>query len=187
MSAPDHDGLEFARVRPGSEPARWALTQYFAELAERFDEGFDADGALAEARREFAPPAGVFVVCLDGASPVGCGALRLLDEETAELKRMWVSPAYRGRGLGIALLGQLETEARRAGRGRIRLDTHQTLVEARALYRRCGYREIRAYNDNLHATHWFEKDLRPEGAPPRPGPARTERETARQAGPKAAS
>src|SRR5215470_12524671 len=55
---------------------------------------------------------GAFLVLYRGETPVGCGALRLLDDETAELKRMYVAPSFRGTGLGRRLLAALEAEAR---------------------------------------------------------------------------
>ncbi len=69
----------------------------------------------------------------------GCGAVVLEDDGTAELKRMFVTPSARGRGLGASLLGRLEDEARRAGVGVIRLETGVQQPEAIGLYRRFGY------------------------------------------------
>lgn len=75
---------------------------------------------------------------------------------------MWVDPAVRGVGLGRRLLGHLEHAARASGRTRVVLDTNEVLVEAIAMYRRLGYRDIDPYNDNPHAHHWFEKSILPE-------------------------
>jgi ribosomal protein S18 acetylase RimI-like enzyme len=73
------------------------------------------------------------------------------------IKRMWVSPELRGTGLGRRLLLGLEEEASRLGVGLLRLETNKTLEEAQALYRRNGYREVPAFNDDPYADHWFEK------------------------------
>ena len=78
----------------------------------------------------------------------------------AELKRMWVAPEYRGLGLGRRLLLELERHARRAGARAVRLETNRALKEAIQLYRRSGYREVTAFNDEPYAHHWFEKRLR---------------------------
>jgi GNAT superfamily N-acetyltransferase len=147
----------------GSEMARSALTAYFAELADRFAGGFEVGDAFADAAAMFNPPDGVFVVAVLGGECVGCGGLSRLDEETAEIKRMWVSPAARGLGLGRRLLDHLEGLARRSGASRVVLDTNEALVEAAAMYRSCGYREIERYNDNPYAHHWFAKALHAEG------------------------
>lgn len=144
----------------GSAPeAREAMRQYFGELASRFPEGFDPGDAYESAASEFKPPDGVFLVALRGREVVGCGALRSLGPATAEVKRMWIAPACRGRGLGRRLLGRLEAEARDAGCSRVVLDTHGTLAEARALYTSAGYAPTEAYNDNPYAQHWFSKTL----------------------------
>ena len=91
--------------------------------------------------------------------PVGCGALKLHDGAPAEIKRMWVARGARGLGLGRRLLHDLERHAMEAGVAVVRLETNQTLTEAIALYRRAGYREVAAFNDEPYAHHWFEKRL----------------------------
>jgi GNAT superfamily N-acetyltransferase len=89
----------------------------------------------------------------------GCVGFRLVDRETAEMKRMFVDPAARGTGGGAALLAAVEGAAVSFGAAAIRLDTRTDLVEARALYARHGYREVPAFNDDRYAEHWFEKRL----------------------------
>src|SRR6185295_4102333 len=66
---------------------------------------------------------GAFLVVRRDGVPVGCGAFRLIDDETAELKRMYVDPAVRGTGLGRRLVEALEAEARAAGARRLVLET----------------------------------------------------------------
>jgi ribosomal protein S18 acetylase RimI-like enzyme len=75
------------------------------------------------------------------------------------VKRMWLAPEVRGRGAGRRLLVALEEEARRLGYRVLRLDTRSELVEAVALYRSSGYRDIAPYNANPDADTWFEKAL----------------------------
>jgi GNAT superfamily N-acetyltransferase len=74
---------------------------------------------------------------------------------------MWTAPEARGQGVARRILHELEALARDAGIERLRLDTNRVLVEAQALYRREGYREIPRYNDNPYAHHWFERNLEP--------------------------
>ena len=135
------------------------LQRYYAELDERFPGGFDVTRTVAAPSDELRAPRGAFLVArLDGV-PVACGAVRKLGPDAAEIKRMWVAPAARRRGVARALLGALEDAARTLGSAVVRLDTAATLGEALGLYRSAGYIEIPAYNDNRYAAHWFEKRL----------------------------
>ena len=79
--------------------------------------------------------------------------------EGAEIKRMWVAPAARRRGLGRRLLAALEDAARAAGHRHVVLDTSSGQPEALAMYRALGYLEVPDYNGNPYAAHWFEKAL----------------------------
>jgi GNAT superfamily N-acetyltransferase len=150
--------IEPADVR--SDEARELVASYLAEISRAF--GHDAALAPPVSDEEFVPPHGLFLVVRDERSAaVGCGSLRLLDPDTAEIKRMYLSPALRGRGAGWALLQALESAAVDLGATRGVLDTNETLTSALALYRAAGWREVERYNDNDQATHWFAKDLRP--------------------------
>jgi ribosomal protein S18 acetylase RimI-like enzyme len=75
------------------------------------------------------------------------------------VKRMWVSTAARGLGLGRRILERLEDEARARGVRTLRLETNRSLAEAISLYRSAGYVEVEAFNDEPYAHHWFEKQL----------------------------
>jgi len=154
------DDIVFSVVDAGSAQARWAMEQYFDELQRRFSGGFETGTAYDEAAVNFNPPKGLFVVASRDGDTIGCGAIQHLDDETAELKRMWVSPHSRGVGLGKRLLAHLELEARQAGCSKVVLDTNESLSEAIAMYLRAGYDPIERYNDNPYAHHWFEKPLR---------------------------
>ena len=110
----------------------------------------------------FAPPRGSFVVAWHGGpvpQVVGCGGVRLLDPERAEVKHLYLREQVRGRGWGRALLVALEREAVRLGASTAVLDTNDTLPAAASLYRSAGYTEVERYNDNPNATHWFAKAL----------------------------
>jgi len=96
---------------------------------------------------EVAEGRGTFLVVYLEGTPVGCGALRILDAETAELKRMYVSPAVRGRGLGRRLVAALEAEARALGIRRLVLETGILQDAALALYRATGFHPIPLYGE----------------------------------------
>ena len=98
----------------------------------------------------------VLVGRIDGEA-VACGALRALEPGIGEIKRMYVAPEHRGRGLGRRVLSALEAEATAMGFERLRLDTGDRQTAAIALYRSAGYRPIPAYTDT--ADLWFERDL----------------------------
>ena len=144
---------------PATSDARWCFEQYFAELNERFETGFNPALSIPADAQELTRPAGILLMARLGDRPVGCGALKLHRDAPAELKRMWIAPAARGLGLGRRLLGELERFAREAGAAVIRLETNQALKEAILLYRRSGYIEVDAFNDEPYAHHWFEKRL----------------------------
>jgi GNAT superfamily N-acetyltransferase len=87
----------------------------------------------------------IFVVAVDGGAPVGCGGLIRFDDRSAEVKRMYVAPEARGRGIGRLVLAELEARAARAGYERIVLETGDLQTEAIALYRSAGYTDIPRY------------------------------------------
>ena len=154
--------LQITPEPPDSPLAGALLDRYFDELAARFPAGpgqFEVD-RIAAPVAEWTPPHGVFMVARRGGHAVGCGAVRTLDADHAEIKRMWVDPAVRGLGIGRGLLSALEVAAAQLGCHAVRLDTAAYLTEALPLYRSAGYVEIPAYNDNPYAAHWLEKQLR---------------------------
>ena len=144
---------------PRHPDARSCLRAYFSELARRFDQGFDPDLSIPAADAELTPPAGLFLVASLHGEPVGCGGLKFHQGEPADIKRMWVSEAIRGLGLGRRILAELEAHARAYGARTVRLETNRALTEAVGLYRTAGYREVRAFSSEPYAHHWFEKEL----------------------------
>ncbi|HET6166634.1 MAG TPA: helix-turn-helix domain-containing GNAT family N-acetyltransferase [Marmoricola sp.] len=152
--------VHLREVSPADPAAVEAVGRYFAELDERFPNGFDPGDASASDTASMSSPAGVFVVATSDGEPVACGGVQRIGEGVGEIKRMWVHPAWRGAGLGSRMLRHLEDHARRLGHRRIHLDTNGTLVEAIAMYERAGYTRIERYNDNPYAQAWFVKSLR---------------------------
>jgi GNAT superfamily N-acetyltransferase len=94
---------------------------------------------------DFGPPSGVFLVAWVGDEPVGCGGVRAHRGDVGELKRMYVKPGARRKGVARAVLVELEARARDLGYLRLRLETGVRQPEAIALYRAAGYEPIEPY------------------------------------------
>jgi GNAT superfamily N-acetyltransferase len=159
VTASGASAIQVEEVAPTSSDAVYCLSQYFRELVERFDSGFDPVRSLAPTLDGFEPPGGSFLVMRLHGKPVGCGGFKRDAADTAYLKRMWVAREARGLGLGRRLLAELEDRARTLGYRKIRLETEKSLTEAQRLYRSSGYVEVPSFNDELYAHHWFEKPL----------------------------
>lgn len=109
-------------------------------------QGFEEE--LAALPGDYAPPRGAGLIAWAGDDPAGCVALRPMDADACEMKRMWVRPAYRGVKLGRRLAVAVMDEARRLGYRSMRLDTLHRLTEANRLYDSLGFAEISAYYHN---------------------------------------
>jgi putative acetyltransferase len=106
-----------------------------------------------------APRGGIWIAEADGAA-VGCVALRPLPGGVGEVKRMYVDGAWRGKGVGRALLETLIAHARSLGYHQLRLGTLTEMTAARALYASLGFVPIERYRaDEMVDTEFYEKDL----------------------------
>ena len=141
------------------EEARRLLREYEASLnVSLCFQGFEKE--LAELPGDYAPPRGRLLLGCDGNQPAGCVALRGLDEETCEMKRLYLRPEFRGQGAGRRLARALIQEARTLGYKRMRLDTLAAMQEARALYESLGFKRIEPYYHNPHpGTEFMELEL----------------------------
>ena len=138
------------------------LTEYFEARRESFPAGPTEYRTVFPDPANFVAPDGAFIVVeSDPEGDVGCGGIRRFDEQTFEVKHVWIQPRMRGSGLGKRLLTELERRAAELGATRIVLDTNESQAAAARLYRTTGYVEIEPYNDNANATNWFEKTLGP--------------------------
>jgi ribosomal protein S18 acetylase RimI-like enzyme len=108
---------------------------------------------------KLAPPSGALLLGRVDGNPAALGGVRHLDLPIAEVKSMYVAPAYRGAGVARELLERLERIARESGCRATRLDTSDYLAAAIGLYRAAGYREVADYNGNPKANLWFERTL----------------------------
>lgn len=94
---------------------------------------------------EVAPGHGAFLLAFVDGEAAGCGTVRRIEDGLAEVKRMYVRPTLRNRGLGTVILAAIETEARRLGITRLMLETGERQPEAIALYRRHDYERTTAF------------------------------------------
>ena len=155
--------LNFHVVDPEEVEAIASMTAYFEELGRRFVDGFDPGDTLSADADQFRPPRGRFLIGRSGGAVVSCGGVYLIEPTRAEIKRMWVAPDARGKGIGAQTLHVLEQTARELCAVDICLDTNSVLAEAISLYRSRGYKDINVYNDNPYAHCWFAKKLGPRG------------------------
>jgi len=107
------------------------------------------ENELASLPGDYAPPHGRLLLAGYGSEIAGCVALHKLESEICEMKRLYVRPQFRGKGLGRVLAERVVDEARNVGYQRLRLDTVETVMrDAVALYRKLGFKEIAPYRDN---------------------------------------
>jgi GNAT superfamily N-acetyltransferase len=151
--------FEIRTVPAGEPPATDLVEAMVAEGIEVYGRRLDSSGAPSATAEQMSPPGGTFVVIYEGDAPVAGGGVKRFSDDIGEIKRMYVVPEARSRGLARMLLSALEDAARELGYARVRLDTGPRQPHARALYESTGYREIARYNDNPFASYWAEKAL----------------------------
>jgi GNAT superfamily N-acetyltransferase len=143
------------------EPAASLVAAMRGEMAAIYD-GLNIDNSSMPkaGADELGPPGGIFIVGYDEAErPVCCGGVKRLPDGTCEIKRMYVVPSARDRGVARALLEALEDTAREFGYSVARLDTGPRQPKAERMYRNAGYRPIHNFNDNPVANFFGEKAL----------------------------
>ncbi|WP_243366162.1 GNAT family N-acetyltransferase [Fundidesulfovibrio soli] len=160
------------------EQARNLFVEYAASLGLSLCfQNFEQE--LAGLPGAYAPPRGALLLAVEGAEPLACVALRPLEgplctaegaeaayqapiglDETCEMKRLYVRPQARGRGLGRAMAERIVAEARLRGYRRMRLDTLPSMGRAIALYESLGFKDIPAYCVNPHeGARYLELEL----------------------------
>lgn len=152
---------EMITIRPIHEDETPAVKQIIHQVAYNI---FGFDGTLEDSIRHYTDlgilydlddvqahyfnNGGMFLVVHNGEQVIGSGAVRKLDEETAELKRMWLLEAWHGQGIGYRLISQLLHFAKEKGYARIRLQTSPEQIRALAFYSKVGFYKIPCYNDD---------------------------------------
>ncbi len=151
-------------LEEASDPERVAVAQ---TLLEEYSRGLgfplDFQGFAQELESlpgEYAPPHGRPILARVGGRYAGCIGLRRFDATTCEMKRLYVRPGFRGRGIGGRLAEYVVGEARKLGYRRMRLDTVPSMTVALGLYRSLGFREIPPYRFNpVLGAVYLELDL----------------------------
>lgn len=151
-------------IRTAASPAEFDIgKQMFLEYAESL--GFEIcfqnfEQELADIQVQYGAPDGCLLLVINDGMTVGCAGVRRLKDNVAELKRMYLKPACRGKGAGRLLLQTALEHAHLLGYPSIRLDTLPTMQAAIALYRAFGFTDIPAYRDNpVEGTIYLEKQL----------------------------
>lgn len=154
--------LQISHIRNDKDIA--TVRELFREYEDKMGldlcfQGFEAE--LASLPGNYAEPSGRLLIAAIDDSVAGCIALKKVDAETCEMKRLFVREEFRGQRMGIALIERLITDAREIGYKRLRLDTFPPIMsKAVELYRSYGFREIEPYNSDPHPDLLFmEMDL----------------------------
>jgi putative acetyltransferase len=139
------------------------LKSLFSEYASSigYDLSFqDFDREVAALPGEYAPPNGCILIARKESEAVGCVAMRRISNEICEMKRLYVRPRFRGRGLGNSLALSVIREAKRRSYHKMRLDTLPSMIEALALYESLGFKQIAPYRHNpIQGAVFLELDL----------------------------
>ncbi len=149
-----------ANTQDDIENARALFEEYAAGLGISLCfQNFDRE--LANLPGDYAPPDGRLLLAVEDDQLAGCIALRKLEPGVCEMKRLFLRPAYRGRGLGSVLVKSIIDEARKLGYTRMRLDTLPgRMDQAIALYRSIGFVEIQPYYENpVEGAKFMELEL----------------------------
>jgi putative acetyltransferase len=141
-----------------------AIRELFLEYAKSLNfslcfQSFEKE--LAELPGRYAPPNGRLLLAAHGSQLAGCAALHKLEDDICEMKRLYVRPQFRGKGLGRVLAERVVADARKIGYKRLRLDTVEPVMrDAVALYRKLGFEEIAPYRENpIEGALYMELEL----------------------------
>lgn len=155
-------GLETVKADSPQQIA--VIRELFLEYAQSL--GFSLcfqnfDQELANLPGDYAPPEGRLLLVSSNTQPAACVALHKITSEICEMKRLYVRPEFRGKGLGRDLAEKIISEAREIGYKRLRLDTVEPRMKAAvAMYRQLGFREIPPYRPNpIEGALYMELEL----------------------------
>lgn len=139
--------VDVALFRNKLEDARSLILEYANSVGiDLCFQNFDQE--IASLPGDYSPPNGALFIVSNRDRPLGCVALRKISNETCEMKRLYVKPDYRGRGIGRLLATSVIERARKIGYRTIRLDTLPSMKEAISMYFKMGFKTIEAYRPN---------------------------------------
>jgi putative acetyltransferase len=154
----------FELTQASSDYQLAAVRELFLEYAQSLNfslcfQGFDRE--LDGLPGEYAPPDGRLLLAAFSSQVAGCVALHKLEQEICEMKRLYVRPQFRGKGLGRILAERVVAAAKEIGYKRLRLDTVAPVMrDAVTLYRQLGFREIAPYRENpIEGALYMELEL----------------------------
>lgn len=150
-------------VEPGSPAAAQIVRWYLHDVASRY---YGRPATVAEVDQalldepfdDLTSPTGILLVTFEDDTPVACAGARFIGD-TAELTKVFTTPAARGSGQARQLIARLEQMFAGGGIVTVRLDTHHRLVEACALYERLGYRRVEPFNAEPYSDRWYAKPI----------------------------
>jgi len=152
------------RIKSAESPEFIAIArELFVEYSQSLDvdlcfQGFARE--LATLPGDYARPAGRLFLAFEEQQAAGCAALRRIDDGVCEMKRLYVRPAFRGKGAGSELIDALIRAARKIGYQHMRLDTLPSMTNAIAIYRSLGFKAIAPYRVNpVPGAAFLELDL----------------------------
>ncbi len=153
-------GIRFVTNGPDVRTVRQLFLEYQSAIGT--DLCFqDFTRELTDLPGEYAPPSGRLLLAVSEGDAAGCAAMRRIEEEVCELKRMYIRPKHRGKGIGRIMAEVMIGEARKLGYKRMRLDTLSTMKEAIGLYESLGFIDIPAYRYNpISGARYMELALR---------------------------
>lgn len=151
------DTITITAEDPRSDAATLLIKNLSAELAPKYG----GDGTASFSPDDVLAGGGAMLIARLNGEPVGCGAIRRMQDQVAEVKRMYVEPRARGRGVGRMILQELEAVARRMGYSHVRLETGNLQTEAIKMYQASGYWQINCYGQYVDnpLSLCFEKRL----------------------------
>jgi len=141
------------------EQARLLFEEYAVSLG--IDLSFqNFEEELTNLPNDYIPPDGCLLLAIDKTRTAGCIALRKLNDDTCEMKRLYVLSQFRRLGVGKLLAEAVVAQARKIGYRRMRLDTLPSMMQAQALYKSLGFKEIAPYCFNpIEGTMFMELEL----------------------------
>ncbi|MCC4907279.1 GNAT family N-acetyltransferase [Microbacterium sp. cx-59] len=156
--------LTFTVADPASLEGRAILTRFFEDLVASYWGRPATSAEVTRAMRnepsdDLRDGTGFFLLIRDDDRIIGCGGVRLIDETTGEVTRVFVAPEARGSGAGRALLQQLESASAQRGLRRLRLTVREDLTPARSLYEACGYGAVESFSTSPYADHFLAKTI----------------------------